>query len=80
MLLAYNRTEYVRITYNIWRSLVSTTCFAIADFRAPRVLSPSWMTVKWLAVDAAEVQLPYGLRYRVGLFDGVHVYMFHCPR
>ena len=61
MLLAYRRTDYVRITYNIWRSLVTTTCFAISDFRVPRILSSSWMTVKWLAVDTAEVQLGCGI-------------------
>ena len=32
-----------------------------------------------MAVDAAEVQLEAGLRYRVGLFDGVDGFVFHYP-
>ena len=69
-LLAFVRASYVHVAYNMWRSMVTATFFAISIFRIPKVLSPSWMFVKWLSVDAAEYQSQWGLRYRVGLFDG----------
>ena len=78
-LLAFGRSDYVRATYNMWRSLVTATFFAIPTFRIPRVLSPSWMFVKWLSMDTAEYVSSWGMRYRVGLFDGKSGQVFECP-
>ena len=78
-LLAFGRSDCVRVTYNMWRSMVTATFFAIPTFRIPRVLSPSWMFVKWLSVGAAEYLSRWGLRYRVGLFDGRPGQVFECP-
>ena len=56
-----------------------SSLFCHFRFRVPKILSSSWMTIKWLAVDAAEVQLPVGMRYRVGIFDGAAGTVSHCP-
>ena len=78
-LLAFGRAEYIRGTYNMWRSVVTVAFFAISTFRVPKILSPDWKLVKWLSVDAAEFLSEFGVRYTVGLFDGRVGHVFECP-
>ena len=35
--------------------------------------------MKWPSVDAAEFVSDFGLRYRVGLFDGCTGWVYDCP-
>ena len=58
---------------------MTATFVAISAFRVPKILSPTWKLVKWLAVDAAEYLSPFGVRYRIGFFDGVYGQVFECP-
>ena len=59
--------------------VVTTAFIAVSTFRVPKILAPDWKFVKWLSVDAAEFNSDFGLRYRVGLFDGCRGWVFECP-
>ena len=66
--LSQNRSEFIRVMGNFWRSLVSIAMVAMPDFAPPRVVASTWMCVKWIGVDADECIFAAGdVRYRVGL-------------
>ena len=78
----WNRSGWIKISTRLWASLVSAAVISSPPFEVPKGLVMSWLTLKWLAVDAAEYVTLRGLtRYRVGLYDPVGgEKVFACPQ
>ena len=79
--VSYNKSDYITIIGNFWRSLVSAALIAMPDFAPPRVVASTWMCVKWISVDTVEYVTVTGhVRYRVGICTPHHGRVFECPR